>query len=435
MVTEWRKVSLGDLGEVVTGKTPPSTEDGCFGSNVPFITPSDFDGRRLIFETNRFLSKKGLDLIGRFVIPPGAVMVTCIGSDMGKVALSVALSATNQQINTLVVKPGIDAEYVYYNLSLRKDEFRQKAGGSAQPILNKGHFKQFEILLPPLLEQRAIARVLGALDDKIELNRRMNDTLEVMARALFQSWFVDFEPVRAKAEGRDPGLPPHLADLFPSSFIDSELGEIPEEWNFSKVGAVTDALYDGPHATPAKADNGPVFLGIPNFRRSSLDLTNVRHIAEADFARWTKRVVPKHGDIVFTYEATLGFFALIPPDLRCCLGRRTALVRPEEHRRNSHFLLHWFTSRPFQNYIQSHKQPGSTVDRIWLTQFPDFPVIEPSERLVQQFERFGASCWAKIHANQLESRTLTELRDTLLPKLICGELRVKDAERAVECVV
>ena len=150
---------------------------------------------------------------------------------MGKSAISPEPCVTNQQINSIIVDSHCEPLFVYYNLSNRKPEIRASASGSAQPILNKSSFGQLPITIPPLPEQRAIAHVLGTLDDKIELNRRMNETLEEMARALFKSWFVDFDPVRAKMEGRWrrgeslPGLPADHYDLFPDRLVPSELGE------------------------------------------------------------------------------------------------------------------------------------------------------------------------------------------------------------------
>ena len=120
--------------------------------------------------------------------------------------------------------------------------FKFHAIGATMPNLNEGIIRSFPLQIPPLPEQRAIAHILGTLDDKIELNRRMNETLEAMARALFKSWFVDFDPVRAKAEGRDPGLPKPLADLFPDSFEDSELGEIPKGWEVKTIGDLADVV-------------------------------------------------------------------------------------------------------------------------------------------------------------------------------------------------
>ena len=231
----WREVTLDQLGRIVTGKTPPSSIQGAFGGDIPFVTPIDLDGRRMIASTARSLTEKGVKAVYNSRIPARSVMVSCIGSDMGKAAIAARECVTNQQINSIVVDSGDEPLFAYYNLSNRKAEIRAAAGGSAQPILNKSGFGQFDILLPPPNQQRAIAHILGTLDDKIELNRRMNETLEAMARVLFKSWFVDFDPVRAKMAGRNTGLPKHLANLFPDRLVDSELGKIPEGWEVKRI--------------------------------------------------------------------------------------------------------------------------------------------------------------------------------------------------------
>jgi type I restriction enzyme S subunit len=137
---------------------------------------------------------------------------------------------------------------------------------------------------------------------------------------------------------------------------------------------------------------------------------------------------------VFTYEATLGFFALIPPGLRCCLGRRTALVRARDSANNQHYIFHHFVAPPFQEFLRSRVRSGSTVDRILLKDFPDYPILVPPPELVEQFERFGSSIWSMIHSNLNECHSLKELRDALLPKLISGEIRVREAEQIAEPV-
>ena len=234
--SDWRQTTLDKLGRIVTGKTPSSRNPEYFGGGTQFVTPRDFNGRRRIESTERYLTTSGENAVKSARIPSGAVMVSCIGSDMGKSAITVEPCVTNQQINSIIVDSDFDPLFVYYDLSSRKDEIRASAGGSAQPILNKSAFGQLPITIPPLAEQQAISHVLGGLDDKIELNRRMNETLEEMARALFKSWFVDFDPVRAKMEGRWrrgeslPGLPAEHYDLFPERMVPSELGEIPEGW-------------------------------------------------------------------------------------------------------------------------------------------------------------------------------------------------------------
>ena len=208
------------------------------------------------------------------------------------------------------------------------------------------------------------------------------------------------------------------------------MGDIPKGWEVKKVKDVYSALFDGPHATPAVTDSGPVFLGITNMTGTRIDLSDVRHIAESDFPKWTRRVVPSANDIVFTYEATLGFCAIIPEGLRCCLGRRMALVRCDPQ--ITHLLFHTFASDSFQTQIESRAWHGSTVNRIPLTEFPNYPILWPGQKLAEEFGKLTRTWWSAIHHNESESRTLAALRDTLLPKLLSGELRVKQAEKLVE---
>jgi type I restriction enzyme S subunit len=300
------------------------------------------------------------------------------------------------------------------------------------PHTNLGILKATPIDLPPLSVQQSIAAVVGGLDDRIALLRETNATLEAIAQAMFKSWFVDFDPVRAKLQGLAPvGMDEATAALFPDSFEDSTLGLLPRGWRVQPVGQVVEGIYDGPHATPAEADDGPVFLGIRNLTGSGLDFAEVRHIAEADFAQWTRRVEPQAGDIVFSYEATLGFFALIPPGLRSCLGRRLALVRPRGGGADGHFLLHQFVAAPFQRLLERHTIQGATVNRIALKQFPTYPVLNPPDGLKACFDSVVAPLWARIHENQAQAQTLAALRDTLLPRLISGQLRLPEAETQI----
>jgi len=352
---------------------------------------------------------------------------------MGKVALSASTVFTNQQINSIIVESEDLPEYVYYNLSQRKQELRAKASGSAQPILNKSAFGATEIELPCAHAQAAIVDVLGALDDRITLLRQTNATLESIAQALFKSWFIDFDPVRAKAEGREPeGMEAATAALFPAAFEDSALGSIPKGWRVSNIRDVVDDVFDGPHATPPEADDGPVFLGIKNLTGTGLDLSETRRIDEANWQQWTRRVAPMVDDIVFSYEAALGLFALIPPGLRCCLGRRLALVRAKPVDGTPHFWFHQFIADPFQRLLEKHTVHGATVNRIALKEFPSYAVLDPGSAVRRAFEEIAKPVWQKIHANQRQALGLAELRDTLLPRLISGKLRLPEAQGQLE---
>lgn len=324
---------------------------------------------------------------------------------------------------------------LYYFLS---DEFQcllrtRTIHGSTVDRLPLKDFPTYPVRVPSIEVQRLISEVLEAFDKRIALLRETNATLEALAQALFKSWFVDFDPVRAKTEGRQPeGMDATTAALFPDSFEESELGLVPKGWVVRSIGELVEGIYDGPHATPAESADGPVFLGIKNLTGTSLDLSDIRHISESDWTQWTRRVEPRHGDIVFSYEATLGFFALIPPGVRCCLGRRLALVRPHAENGAGLFWFHQFISAPFQQLLDKHTIHGATVNRIALKAFPSYLVLNPPEPLKSVFVDSVAPLWAAIHENQAQAQTLTQLRDTLLPRLISGQLRLPEAEALLE---
>ena len=322
-----------------------------------------------------------------------------------------------------------DTRYLLY--ALLNADISSYLTGAVMPKLTQGNLNRIQLPCPPLAIQEAIVSTLAALDDRIALLRETNATLEAIAQALFKSWFVDFDPVRAKSQGLAPsGMDEATAALFPDGFEESAQGLLPKGWRFAPVGDVVEGIYDGPHATPSESEEGPVFLGIKNLTGTGLDLSEVRHIAESDFGRWTRRVQPAGGDVVFSYEATLGFFALVPPGLRCCLGRRLALIRPRSNAADGHFFFHQFIAAPFQRLLERHTIQGATVNRIALKHFPSYPVMDPPPDVKAAFDATVAPIWARIHANQAQAQSLTQIRDTLLPRLISGQLRLPDAANA-----
>jgi type I restriction enzyme S subunit len=249
MAGEWVKRKIGALGRVVTGKTPPTSDSSNYGGPYLFITIPDLNGRVFIDRTERTISEKGAKLIASSLLPPGSVMMSCIAT-VGKCGITTAPSFTNQQINSVIPNDDVDPRFLYYAFTELGHQLEAiGAGGSVYTNVSKKRFSDIEVTLPvDINEQRAIAHILGTLDDKIELNRRMSETLEAMGRVLFKAWFVDFEPVRAKMEGRWqrgqslPGLPAHLYDLFPDRLVESELGEIPEGWEVKRIGDLAEVF-------------------------------------------------------------------------------------------------------------------------------------------------------------------------------------------------
>ena len=430
----WREVTLDDVADEVTVGYVGSMTKEYIETGIPWLRNKNVHSFNIDWDDMKYVSQEFHTKLRKSSLSPGDVVIVRTGKPGAAALIPDSLTEANCS-DLVIVRCGeeLDKRFcVYYLNSAAKHHIHSHLVEAVQQHFNVGAAKKLKMQLPPLEEQRAIASILGALDDKIELNRRMNATLESLARAIFKSWFVDFDPVNINA-GQMPAssaIPtthdPKVLDLFPSTFQDSQYGEIPSGWNIVMVSELTEGLYDGPHATPPTCDEGPVFLGIKNLTGTALDLSVIRHISEDDWPRWTKRVTPQAGDVVFSYEATLGYLALIPEGLRCCLGRRLALVRPVAEDQNQHFLFHTFTGDSFQRYLLTHTTSGATVDRVPLTDFPKYPVLLPPKPIVRHFEVLARKIWSKIHTNQSESSTLSDYHDALLHKLLSGELPVPE---------
>jgi len=315
-----------------------------------------------------------------------------------------------------------DTRFLMYALS--SSDISGYLTGSTIPKLTQGNLNRIPLLAPPLDEQRAIAHILGTLDDKIELNRRMNETLEAMARALFKSWFVDFDPVRAKAEGRDPGLPQPLADLFPDSFEDSELGEIPRGWEVKSIGDLAivvggttpstknSAYWDGgEHAWATPKDLSA--LSVPVL------LDTERRITDAGLAQIGSGLLPK-GTVLLSSRAPIGYLAVA--EIPVAINQGFIGMTPQPGTSNL-FLLLW-ASVAHEEIVS--RANGSTFLEISKTNFRPIPVVAPSAEVMRGFEQLARPFYERIVECARESERLAALRDALLPRLISGELRVED---------
>lgn len=427
MASEWQEFLLEDLADDITVGHVGSMASEYVEDGVPFLRSLNIQPHRVVMDEIRYIRPDFHQRLRKSSLRPGDVVIVRTGKPGTCAVIPEWLPDANCS-DVVIVRcgPKINNRFLsYFVNSVAAGHVAAHTVGAVQQHFNVGSARKIRIPLPSMEEQLEITSTLSALDDKIARLRETNATLEAIVQAIFKSWFVDFDPVRAKAEGRDPeGVPTEVVDMFPSEFEESELGAIPKGWRMRPIQDVIEAVFDGPHATPEESSIGPVFLGIRNFSGTQLDFSNIRHIKESDWARWTKRVLPRGGDIVFTYEAALGLFALIPDWLRCCLGRRTALVRVSEGDPARHYLFHYFTAKPFQDYLRSHTQHGSTVDRILVSEFPRYPVLWSSESLVAAFDGFAAPCWARIHQNLQQIQALAEIRDTLLPRLMSGKARL-----------
>jgi len=288
--------------------------------------------------------------------------------------------------------------------------------GAVFDSLKCADIPNFKMPLPPLAEQKAIAAVLGALDDKIELNRRMNATLEAMARALFQSWFVDFDPVRAKLDGRKPeGLDEATAALFTGCFQESALGEIPNGWRLGTLGELVQLRTDRVEATPAK--DGMRYIALEDMPSKSIDLSNYQLGSAVNSSITAFR----RGDILFGsmrpyfHKVGLAFFDGIT-------RTTTFVLRPRKDYFRHFALMHFFS-----NDVIAHSTTasvGTTIPYVRWDSMESYRVPIPPDSLLEVFEKMVSPLVQRIATQGEESCTLAILRDTLLPKLLNGDLSV-----------
>jgi type I restriction enzyme S subunit len=438
MADEWRELTVGEIAAPERN----ALVGGPFGSNlvssdyvdagVPVIRGQNMGGRWVAGEFAYVTDAKAESLKANLA-RPGDIIFTQRGT-LGQV--SVVPSAridrylvSQSQMKLTVNRKLADPLFLYYVFSTaeQQDYIRQNAIQTGVPHTNLGILRGTPILLPPLPEQRSIAHILGTLDDKIELNRRMNATLEAMARALFQSWFVDFDPVRAKAEGRDPGLPPEIAALFPDSFEDSVVGEIQRGWGVKHVGELADIVGGTTPSTkePKFWDGGTHAWATPK-DLSGLSvpvlLNTERRITDAGLSQVGSGLLPI-GTVLLSSRAPIGYLAVA--EIPVAINQGFIAMIPKAGMSNL-FLLLWASSA--QEAIVSRAN-GSTFLEISKANFRPIPVVTPTVDLMRSFEKLARPLFERIVANTREAQSLATLRDTLLPKLISGELRVEDAER------
>ena len=443
MSSEWRTLTLGQLGRVVTGKTPKTADPKNFGGKIPFVTPTDMDGCKTMAMTVRYLSELGASTVKSSIIPAGSVMVSCIGSDMGKSVIAKHRCVSNQQINSVVVDAKFSSEFIYYNLSMRKAELQHLAsGGSTMPILNKGMFSEVKIDLPPLTEQLAIAKMLAALDDRITLLRETNATLEAIAQALFKSWFVDFDPVRAKMEGRIPdGMDEATAALFSDGFEESELGLVPSGWKPLSVSEVAEIVKGKSYSSKdLVTEHETALVTLKSFARGGgFRLDGFKPYS--GIYKGSQVVVS--GDLIVAYTDVTQAAELIgKPAIVIGVDEHKTLVasldvgiiRPLRAQASRQFLYGLFKTGAFQAHTLSHTS-GTTVLHLSKDGVGSYRFACPPIAVVEAFSTIGESLTSRQQVNIDQMRNLATIRDTLLPRLISGQLGLPEAISHAQAVM
>jgi type I restriction enzyme S subunit len=432
MAGEWTQTTVGDVAHRVTKGTTPTTVGGRFvESGIAFVKVEAItDDGRLQPEKFAFIDEETNRLLERSVLQEDDVLFTIAGTigRVAKVDASILPANTNQAV--AIIRPNrevVEPRFLYYALRSRERirHAQTRVVQSVQANFSLSELSSIELLLPSKYEQRAIAHILGTLDDKIELNRRMSETLEAMARALFKSWFVDFEPVRVKAEGRDPGLPDEIAALFPDSFDENpELGEIPAAWESTTLSTFADLNPESwSKNTPPETVR---YIDLANTKWGSI--TSIAEYSWEKAPSSARRVLRPWDTIVGTVRPGNGSYALVMEE-GLTGSTAFAVLRPREPRYRS---IVYIAATASDNIARlSHLADGTAYPAVRPNVVADTRVVRPQDAVLERFARMADPLLVRISAAEQETRTLAALRDALLPKLISGELRVKDAEKFI----
>ncbi|HEP1569627.1 TPA: restriction endonuclease subunit S [Streptococcus suis] len=412
-MNEWKEVSLSEMGKTITGKTPSSQHPEDFGDEMPFITPSDSFEKKYINKSDRFLSRSGSDRLKEKIISPNSIMVTCIGSAMGKVAKNSLSSVTNQQINSIIVNENFDSDYIYYLLKNNYAVLRNAASGStAIPILNKTDFDnlRFKVELN-LNEQRKMVSILSTIDDKIETNNQINEELEAMAKTLYEYWFVQFD-------FPDENGKPYKSSGGKMVYNDQLKREIPEGWGVDSLWNIA-TFYNG--------------LAMQKFRPASetdesLPVIKIREMFSG-FSKDTEKAstaIPKEaiieaGDILFSWSATLE--VILWGGEKGALNQHIFKVTSEKYPKS-------FIYNELRSYLKVFKTIAelrkTTMGHITQDHLKQAMIIVPPNDLIDEIHnRISPILKQQLDLKQ-QNQELTQLRDWLLPMLMNGQVRVED---------
>lgn len=425
MATRQRTLSLRDAGVSLIDcvhKTPPAIDAG-----YPYIAIPQIKDGRIEFREARRISADDFVNWTRKAMPQPYDVVLSRRCNPGETAWVPPDFTFALGQNLVLLRASGDVVYPPFLRWLVRSpewwsEIQQNLNvGAVFDSLKCADIPNFKLPIPSLADQRAIAHILGALDDKIELNRKMSATLEAIARALFKSWFVDFDPVRAKAEGRDPGLLAEIAALFPDSFEDSELGEIPKGWSVEPIGALAEIVGGSTPSTSVPAYwDGPFGWVTPKdlaALETPVLLSTNRTISEQGLSTISSGLLPI-GALLLSSRAPIGYLAVA--ELPVAINQGFIAMKAREGISNL-FLLRWSESAHDDILARAN---GSTFLEISKSSFRPIPVVVPAAPIMRAFDDIARPLHDRLVLSEMQSRSLVAIRDALLPKLISGEVRV-----------
>lgn len=418
-MTNWKEYKLSDLMDIIGGGTPKTKISEYWDGNIPWLSVVDFgNAEKRVFDTEKKITELGLNNSSTKILKKGQIIISARGT-VGELAVLGRDMAFNQSCYGLNAKSEICTNnFLYYLMKCKISELKRNAHGAVFDTITRNTFETVSASIPDLPTQTAIAEILSSLDDKIELNNKINQELENLAQTLFKQWFIDFEFPNEKGE-------PYKSSG--GALVDSELGEIPKGWEVRNLSEVTEIS-----SSKRIFSKEYVEKGIPFFRGKEItELDNSNKISTELFIsneRYneikSKFGVPKIGDILITSVGTIGNTYLINYDFDFYFkdGNITWIKNYISHL-SPYFIFTWLRSYETQSNIKK-VCIGSTQQALTISALNNLNIIFPSKILSSEFSLVVESLYNQISSNKNENQELTKLRDTLLPKLISGELEV-----------
>lgn len=444
-MVEWQETTLGKLCEESGG----DIQTGPFGSQlhaadyvsvgIPSIMPQNIGDNRISTDGIARINDTDAQRLSRYLVRAGDIVYSRRGDVERRALIRDEQNGWLCGTGCLRVRFGnkkqIDPTFMSHYLGdpVIRAWIVQHAVGATMPNLNTGILSNVPVLLPSYGEQKAIAAILGALDDKIELNRRMNATLEAMARALFKSWFVDFDPVLAKSEGRHPfGMDSETAALFCSRLVPSALGDIPDGWSMEKLGEVSRITIG---RTPPRKEQecfvdsplGTTWLSIRDMADGSVyAFKSSEDLSTESIEQYRVPVVPTN-TVIVSFKLTVGRVALTGKPMTT--NEAIAHIRIDESPIKSSLYLYCFMKQYDFTQLASTSSIATAVNS---ESIRGMKILLPDEQVQNAFHNQVKDIFEKIRDNLLETEKLEKTRDYLLPKLISGDIRIPDAVKFVE---
>lgn len=432
---EWEVKKISEVSDVIGGGTPSSKVIEYYGGNIPWITPKDLSNYkyRKISKGARYITELGLEKSSARLLPKNSVLLTS-RAPIGYVAIADGKIATNQGFKSLVLKSGYDHDFFYYLLKNNIPLFESRASGSTFKEISGQVLKDTELLIPLYEEQIKIGNLLKSLDHKIELNTKTNETLEKLAQALFKSWFVDFDPVKVKeklkqeggdldSKAKELGMSKEILELFPDEFEESNLGMIPKGWSISEIGKEIDVVGGGTPSTKVNEywENGSIYWTTPkdlSKKNDKIIIDTERKITGSGLAKISSGLLPVN-TVLMSSRAPVGYLALAKVPIAINQGyiamKCKKTLTPE-------YVIQWCES--VMDEIKQ-RASGTTFAEISKKNFKPIHVIVPKNKTITAYTKVVSELYKKIEKNTQQNKNLTQLRDTLLPKLLSGEITIE----------